>query len=172
MVEVLDRVRILDQNFLSGEIGIVITVDTVDPRYWVETGGARYWVQDVELVEPAVLKSFQTHFEKFEDDPISPRAEVLDTAKFLVLGDRNNTYGPPTQDFQRTTGVLNALGFRKTGPDGSIVELESHDVAAILAAVKLSRLQWSPEKKDHWIDLAGYAACGYECVAENVEDDE
>lgn len=96
----------------------------------------------------------------------SPRAHVLDTAKSLVLGDRNNTYGPPTQDFQRTAGVLNSLGYRK----GDGQPLEAHDISVILAAVKLSRLMWSPDKADSWIDLAGYAACGHECVVDNGKD--
>lgn len=95
------------------------------------------------------------------DNSNSPRAVVLDSAKTLVLGDRNNQYGPPTQDFDRTAGVLRSLGYCKS--DGS--RLAAHDVAIILASVKLSRIMWSPDKRDHWDDLAGYAACGYECVA-------
>lgn len=89
-----------------------------------------------------------------------PRAAVLDDAKAAICGDRNNTYGEPTQDFSRTAGVLNALGYR--GPDNQ--PLQPHDVAVIISGVKLSRLMWSPEHRDSWVDLAGYAACGYECV--------
>jgi hypothetical protein len=88
------------------------------------------------------------------------RAHVLDTARHLVLGPRNNEYGPPNQDFVRTVGALNALGYRKIGDQA----LEAHDLAIIITVVKLSRLMWSPEKDDSWIDVAGYAACGYECV--------
>jgi Domain of unknown function (DUF6378) len=90
------------------------------------------------------------------------RAEILDEAKVLICGDRNSQYGPPAQDFRRTADVLNSLGYR--GPGGR--ELEAHDVAVIISAVKLSRIMWSPGKRDHWVDLAGYAACGYECVTE------
>jgi hypothetical protein len=73
---------------------------------------------------------------------------------------RNNQYGPPTQDFDRTAGILNALGYR--GPGGR--QISSHDVAVIQIGVKLSRLTWSPGKLDSWVDVAGYAACGYECA--------
>ncbi len=38
-----------------------------------------------------------------------------------------------------------------------------HDLAIIMMAVKISRLMWTPNKKDSWLDLAGYAGCGYEC---------
>ncbi len=94
------------------------------------------------------------------DQDLPPRASVLRRAESLVTGDRNNQYGPPTQDFQRTAGVLNALGYR--GPDGRL--LQAHDTAMLVAAVKLSRLVWSPKKEDNWADLAGYAGCGYECA--------
>jgi len=31
-----------------------------------------------------------------------------------------------------------------------------------MALLKLSRIAWQPNKTDSWIDLAGYAACGWE----------
>jgi hypothetical protein len=89
----------------------------------------------------------------------SPRSALLAEANDIITGDRNNVYGEPTQDFQRTAGVLNALGYRVNGN-----ELAPHDVAIIISSVKLSRLMWSPGKRDNWVDLAGYAACGYECT--------
>lgn len=89
----------------------------------------------------------------------SPRSRLLQDAESAVTGDRNNQYGPPTQDFQRTADALNALGFRVLGQP-----LESHHVAIIVSVLKLSRLMWSPETRDSWLDLAGYAACGHECV--------
>lgn len=104
------------------------------------------------------------------EEPYSARADVLDTAKRLVLGDRNNQYGPPTQDFQRTAGILTSLGYTKVSAEGTFHEIQAHDVAVILASVKMSRLMWSPGKADHWYDLAGYAACGYECVADESSE--
>lgn len=97
----------------------------------------------------------------------SVRSRVLDDAKRLITGDRNNTYGPPTQDFSRTAAMLNALGF---GHHQESRDILPHDVAIIMACVKLSRLTWSPEKRDTWIDLAGYAGCGFECVATEMEE--
>jgi hypothetical protein len=95
-------------------------------------------------------------------DMMSARVSILHEAEEAITGDRNNSYGPPTQDFKRTAAILNALGYR--GPADT--DLLPHDVAIIISAVKLSRLMWSPHKRDSWVDLAGYAACGYECVAE------
>jgi hypothetical protein len=92
----------------------------------------------------------------------SPRAEVLDEAKRLICGDRNAAYGPPTQDFDRTAAILNAMGYRNCSHGERA--LVGSDVALVMACLKLSRLAWQREKRDSWVDLAGYAACGMECV--------
>lgn len=92
----------------------------------------------------------------------SIRKRTLDTAAQAILGDRNNTYGDPDQDFTRTAGMLNALGFRVLDADGNPVELGSHHFAIMMMCVKMSRLMWSPLHMDSWVDAAGYAACGAE----------
>ncbi|NBU34871.1 DUF4406 domain-containing protein [bacterium] len=85
------------------------------------------------------------------------RAEVLLGAEALVNGDRNVQYGDPRADFKRTAAMWGAyLG----------VEVAPHDVAALMALLKVSRIRWSPQKQDSWIDLAGYAACGWDCASE------
>lgn len=88
------------------------------------------------------------------------RSEVLAEANLLITGERNNQYGEPTQDFTRTARMWSAyLG----------IDVKPHDVAALMALLKLSRIAWQPEKRDSWVDLAGYAGCGYETV---IVDDE
>jgi len=91
----------------------------------------------------------------------SNRSSVLHEADALVNGERNIDYGDPIADFRRTADLWSAyLGG---------VKLQPHDVAAMMSMLKLSRIRWSPEKRDHWVDLAGYAACGYDCsVRENL----
>jgi hypothetical protein len=96
---------------------------------------------------------------------LSPRAGVLNEARALITGDRNNAYGPPTQDFSRTAGALNAYGYR--GADGR--ELAAHDIAIFVMAVKMSRLMWTPGRRDSWVDIAGYSGCGYECAVEEAK---
>lgn len=84
---------------------------------------------------------------------MSLRTELLHTAEQLINGDRNNQYGPPHQDFTRTALMWEAyLGH----------PIKPHDVAALMALLKLSRIAWQPDKHDTWTDLAGYAACGWE----------
>ena len=86
---------------------------------------------------------------------MSHRQAILDEAADAVEGDRNVQYGDPRQDFSRTAGMWAAyLG----------VPIAPHDVAAMMAMLKLSRIRWSPGKRDSWVDLAGYAACGWDCA--------
>jgi hypothetical protein len=108
----------------------------------------------------------------------SPRADMLDEAKGFVTQDRNNSYGPPTQDFRRSADVLTALGYRHTQlpasappcPACGARALAAHDTAIAVDAVKTSRLMWMPTKRDSWVDKAGYAACGYECAMTEGDD--
>lgn len=95
----------------------------------------------------------------------SPRASVLDEAKQLITGDRNNAYGPPTQDFKRTAAMCNGFGFQVNGKP-----LESHHVAIFMVLLKMSRLAWTPTKRDSWVDTGGYAGCGYECAVTEEAD--
>lgn len=91
----------------------------------------------------------------------SLRSGLLQDAEDVITGDRNNSYGDPHQDFARTASILTAMGFVFLDPE-EVFDIQAHHVAMILAAVKLSRLAWDPGKRDSWLDLAGYAACGYE----------
>jgi len=99
--------------------------------------------------------------------PVSPRESALLEAIGLVTGDRNAAYGPPTQDFDRTAAALTAMGYRRLDPaDGFDLPIKPHDVAVMVMQVKISRLMSTPDKRDSWVDIAGYAGCGYECTTE------
>ena len=94
--------------------------------------------------------------------PVQPVEEsVLEEALRLVTGDRGAHYGPPIEDGRRVCGIMNSLGYR--GPDGR--ELQPHDWAVFLIAVKMSRIVVTPNKRDHWVDIPGYAQCGWSCVS-------
>lgn len=91
------------------------------------------------------------------------RTHVLSEADRLVNGDRNVDYGDPISDFRTTAEMWSAYLSRRLG---SPVSLEPHDVAAMMMCLKISRISWVPDKEDNWVDLAGYAACGWDCVLE------
>lgn len=99
----------------------------------------------------------------------SPRKELLDRVASYILGDRNIAYGPPHVDFQRTAEMLTALWKWKLVP-GAVIE--AHDIANVVTLIKLSRIQWSPEKMDNWDDGAGYFACGWEAYVNTHPDKE
>lgn len=142
---------------------------------WAASEGARREVQVATWTGKRFARAVFTDHWTFEytelalDEPAetrSVREEMLLEASGLVTGDRNNAYGPPWQDFARTANALTSMGYR--GPDDRA--LESHDVAILVMMVKISRLMWTPAKRDSWVDIAGYAACGLECAIH--EEDE
>jgi len=88
----------------------------------------------------------------YVDGP-SVREVVLDTAKGYVLKDRNQAYDTPERNFE----MIAELWMAYTGQT-----FTPHDVAVMMILVKVSRISTSPVKLDHWVDIAGYAACGGE----------
>lgn len=112
----------------------------------------------MDSLEESLREFGRTGVMKLSSEPI--RAEVLDKAKEAVCSDRNAEYGEPIDNFGRWAGACNALGYQ--GPGGR--KLKPHDLATIMALGKLSRSVQSPDKEDTWVDLAGYAAVGYELV--------
>lgn len=108
------------------------------------------------------------------------RRKLLTYAADLVDGDRNAQYGDPNDDFLRTSkywsthagGVfrrkLNQKNIAVTQEVIDIIDslFDPHDVAIMMVQLKNSRLAWSPDKEDHWVDGAGYMACGWDCASE------
>lgn len=93
----------------------------------------------------------------------NPRSEILEEAIHLINGDRNNDYGDPLDDFSTTASLWSTYITRCAMVRGHMA-LSPHDVAVLMVLLKVSRISQSPEKRDHWADLAGYAGCGWDCV--------
>lgn len=81
------------------------------------------------------------------------RRSLLEEATTIITKDRNNSYGEPDQDFTRIAELWSTYLNH---------EIKPHDVATMMILLKVSRLSWNPGHKDSWLDIAGYAACGYE----------
>lgn len=80
------------------------------------------------------------------------REKVLEEAKHCICGDRDKQYGSPEKSFDLIAqywGIYLGL------------ELKSSDVAALMILFKLARQQ-NRSKRDNWIDICGYSACGAE----------
>lgn len=91
------------------------------------------------------------------------REAILDEAKSLITGDRAQTYGDAHNTHARIGKMWGAI-------------LDTEDIAPDLVAlmmgcVKIARAARTPEHKDSWIDLAGYAALGGEFVIDTDLDD-
>lgn len=84
------------------------------------------------------------------------RADLLARVAEVVDHDRQATHGRPEDSFTRIAGLWSAY---------LDIEVQPHDVAALMALLKLARIHENPKHDDNWIDLAGYAACGAEVVA-------
>jgi len=91
----------------------------------------------------------------------SRRPHLLRTAERLVTQDRNTTYDDPSVDFRRIAGLWQVyLG----------IEIEPYDVGALMALLKIARIAGDPTHADSWVDLAGYAACGYDVSDAELEE--
>jgi hypothetical protein len=81
------------------------------------------------------------------------RSEILDTAKKYVTKDRNKTHGDMEDNF---TLIAEYWSLHLD------MNIEAHDVAAMMTLLKLARLKSNPNAKDNWIDGCGYLSCGGE----------
>jgi hypothetical protein len=90
-----------------------------------------------------------------EQNPL--RVEALREAAKIISSDRNKQYGAPEDNFERTAKIWSViLG----------VPISNEDVAMMMIGLKVARYaSKSGYQPDTWIDIAGYAGCGYEVGA-------
>ena len=85
---------------------------------------------------------------------------VLDEAKFIVAGKRQNDYGSPAENHGCTATMWSAYLYRRFGLEACIT---GRDVCLMNILQKVSRDANSPQH-DNAVDIAGYAenaeACG------------
>lgn len=95
------------------------------------------------------------------------RKECLDKAAECVLKDRQNVYGKPEDCF----GMIAKMWGAYLG-----VCVSAHDVAAMMALLKIARFRHNPLHEDNAVDCAGYAACMVETATawerEGEDEDE
>ena len=83
---------------------------------------------------------------------MNKRTEILETAKHLVNGSRQDDYGDAAESFQCIAEMWSAyLG----------VAVSGRDVCNMMALLKIARLRNGPHE-DSSIDGAGYLALGAE----------
>jgi len=110
-----------------------------------------------------VSAEVKTSYEKHNDlppKPLATRANLLDIAKNHVTKDRQADHGDAEDNFTRIAGYWSVhLG----------VPIAAHDVAVMMALLKVARIKSNPEHADNWVDGAGYFACGGEVALRDKE---
>ena len=83
------------------------------------------------------------------------REKILTNAFHAVTVDRNAAHGKPEDTFRHIAAQWSAYLGHPLAP---------HDVACMMALMKIARIKGNPTHEDSWTDLAGYAACGAEAA--------
>ena len=81
------------------------------------------------------------------------RDALLEEAGNLINHNREKDYGEASKNFQDIAAGWSLILDRSVEPE---------DVALMMAWLKIARLFKSPDHRDSWIDLIGYAALGGE----------
>lgn len=90
----------------------------------------------------------------------APRDVVLDTARELISGERAKTYGDSTESHRRIGKIWGAILGTEPVPPAT--------VALMMAGLKISRAAGDPTHEDSYVDMAGYAALGYEAARKDA----
>ena len=103
-----------------------------------------------------VSAEVQTSYEEHNDippQPLATRGNLLDVAKTYITKDRQADHGDAEDNFTRIAQYWSVhLG----------VPVKAHDVAVMMALLKVARIKQNPNHIDNWVDGAGYFACGGE----------
>lgn len=89
------------------------------------------------------------------------RTEILKKANECVMGDREQDYGNPENNF----GLIAQLWSTYIDTDISAV-----DVAMMMSLLKIARIKSGRLHEDNFVDGCGYFACGGEISARIMEE--
>ena len=93
---------------------------------------------------------------------VARRDHILDTAKSIINGERQGTYGKAEDSFKVIADLWSGYLPVKVTPT---------DVANMMILMKVARNASGVYKEDNWVDICGYAALGGE-IQENVKENE
>ena len=85
------------------------------------------------------------------------RSDILAEAHECITRDRAETYGRAENSFGAIADLWN-WWFIKEREAGEAVSFTPHDVAMMLALLKVARIRGNPVHRDNYVDLCGYAA--------------
>ncbi len=98
----------------------------------------------------------------FAQPAIATKRDILEEA-IGTVAERDVSYDAPEDNFERIANYWNMhlenCGITTAKP------LAPHNVAQMMALMKLARLDFNPTHHDSWVDTAGYAGCGGQIAA-------
>ena len=95
-------------------------------------------------------------------DTPTTRAAILDAAKKIVTGDREQQYGKPEDNFAVIAKFWEVYLSEQCVGGGADVTVNPDDVAMLMALMKVARIMTGTFKGDSYIDACGYLACAAE----------
>jgi len=122
-----------------------------DMKEWVVAMPEGYTVTKGDVW--ATTEGFDAVYYAPENNRSTIRQDVLEDAMACVLKDRDDQYGEPEDSFGKIAEYWSAY---------LESDVSARDVGLMLALMKIARMRNS-DKRDNFIDLAGYAACAAEC---------
>ena len=91
------------------------------------------------------------------------RQRVLREAEKCVCGHREQDYGTPEDSFEMIGKLWTVyLDYAK--------KIDAHDVAAMMALLKIARISENPQHMDSWVDGCGYFSCGGEIAGKEAQE--
>lgn len=91
------------------------------------------------------------------------RPSVLDTAKKIIYGDREKTYGHPSKNLECIATMWEAYLLSRGLLDENGDGIRAEDVAVMMVLLKAARLGNDPTHHDSLVDICGYAALVERC---------
>ena len=93
---------------------------------------------------------------------------LLCDAMNAVANDRMDDYGTPAVNYTRVSALWNQyLALR---PRNGRNDIDGADAVIMMILVKIARLIESPDHRDTWLDIAGYAAVGWSVVEDGKRE--
>ena len=95
--------------------------------------------------------------------PLAPSGSILAEALDITQGARNATHGPKERSFNAIAHLWDAYLFARK--DGYSAGITGIDVSNMMILLKLGRSVQGQPVRDHYVDMAGYAALSGELAA-------
>lgn len=125
----------------------------------------RFLEGDVDTGQVEEEKSDKARDSLFVDTPIRPElGAVLDEAKRIINGERQDQYGKPEDSFASIAELWSGYLHAVACAGRTCADLTPADVAHMMVLFKLARQMHGAGKRDNYVDAAGYIGIAADMV--------